>query len=242
MTALVVIAKECLPGRVKTRLHPALSFEQAAELAAASLDDTLTAALALPASRRILAFDGVTPPRLAAEFEILPQVAGGLDERLAAIFDELDEPTVLIGMDTPQVTSELLAPVFTDWSDDTDAWLGLADDGGFWALALAAPRAGVRLDQSGPGRSRRGDLIRGVPMSMDDTGARQLDRLHEAGLNVRHLPVLTDVDTIADAHSVAATVPDGRFARTLAAMAPGTAADRTMTGPGAPRAGMAVRA
>jgi len=242
MTALVVIAKECLPGRVKTRLHPALSFEQAAELAAASLDDTLAAALALPASRRILAFDGVTPPRLAAEFEILPQVGGGLDERLAAIFDGLDEPTVLIGMDTPQVTSELLAPVFTDWSDDTDAWLGLADDGGFWALALAAPRAGVRLDQSGPGRSRRGDLIRGVPMSMDDTGARQLDRLHEAGLSVRHLPVLTDVDTIADAHSVAATVPDGRFARTLAAMAPGTAADRTMTGPGAPRAGMAVRA
>ena len=242
MTALVVIAKECLPGRVKTRLHPALSFEQAAELAAASLDDTLAAALALPASRRILAFDGVTPPRLAAEFEILPQVAGGLDERLAAIFDGLDEPTVLIGMDTPQVTCDLLAPVFTDWPDDTDAWLGLADDGGFWALALAAPRAGVRLDQSGPGRSRRGDLIRGVPMSMDDTGARQLDRLQEAGLRVRHLPVLTDVDTIADAHSVAATVPDGRFARTLAAMAPGTAADRTMTGPGAPRAGMAVRA
>ncbi|MCI4658432.1 TIGR04282 family arsenosugar biosynthesis glycosyltransferase [Cryobacterium zhongshanensis] len=237
MTALVVIAKECLPGRVKTRLHPALSFEQAAELAAASLDDTLTAALALPASRRILAFDGVTPPRLAAEFEILPQVAGGLDERLAAIFDALDEPTVLIGMDTPQVTCDLLAPVFTDWSDDTDAWLGLADDGGFWALALAAPRPGSRH-----GRPRRGDLIRGVPMSMDDTGARQLDRLQEAGLRVRHLPVLTDVDTIADAHSVAATVPDGRFARTLAAMAPGTAADRTMTGRGAPRAGMAVRA
>ena len=247
MTALVVIAKECLPGRVKTRLHPALSFEQAAELAAASLDDTLTAALALPASRRILAFDGVTPPRLAAEFEILPQVAGGLDERLAAIFDGLDEPTVLIGMDTPQVTCDLLAPVFTDWSDDTDAWLGLADDGGFWALALAAPRGGARRGSSSRGSfrrgdSRRGDLIRGVPMSMDDTGARQLGRLQEAGLRVRQLPVLTDVDTIADAHSVAATVPDGRFARALAAMAPGTAADRTMTGPGAPRAGMSVRA
>jgi glycosyltransferase A (GT-A) superfamily protein (DUF2064 family) len=233
MTALVVIAKECLPGRVKTRLHPALSFEHAAELAAASLDDTLAAALALPASRRILAFDGVTPPRLAAEFEILPQVGGGLDERLAAIFDGLDEPTVLIGMDTPQVTCELLAPVFTDWSDDTDAWLGLADDGGFWALALAAPRAGAHRSPS-----RRGDLIRGVPMSMDDTGARQLDRLQEAGLSVRHLPMLTDVDTIADAHSVAAAAPDGRFARTLAALLPGTAADRTDARP----AGTPVRA
>jgi glycosyltransferase A (GT-A) superfamily protein (DUF2064 family) len=210
MTALVVIAKECLPGRVKTRLHPALSFEQAAELAAASLDDTLAVALALPATRHILAFDGVTPPRTAAGFEILPQVTGGLDERLAAIFDSLDEPTVLIGMDTPQVSAELLAPVFSDWSATTDAWLGFADDGGFWALALATPRGGLR----------RGDLIRGVPMSRDDTGARQLDRLTEAGLRVRQLPVLTDVDTIADAHRVAATAPGGSFARTLAAMLP----------------------
>ncbi|MDY7526702.1 MULTISPECIES: TIGR04282 family arsenosugar biosynthesis glycosyltransferase [unclassified Cryobacterium] len=248
MTALVVIAKECLPGRVKTRLHPALSFEQAAELAAASLDDTLTAALALPASRRILAFDGVTPPRLAAEFEILPQVAGGLDERLAAIFDGLDEPTVLIGMDTPQVTTELLAPVFTDWPDDTDAWLGLADDGGFWALALAAPRGGSSRGHSRNGHSRRGDLIRGVAMSMDDTGARQLDRLEEAGLRVRHLPLLTDVDTIADAHSVAATVPNGRFARTLAALLPGATAARTDARPadrdatGAVATGIPVRA
>ena len=41
MTAIVVFSKECLPGRIKTRLHPALSLEQAAQLAAARLDDAL---------------------------------------------------------------------------------------------------------------------------------------------------------------------------------------------------------
>lgn len=200
MTVLVVIAKECLPGRVKTRLHPPLSLEQAAELAAASLDDTLRAVADLPATRRVLAFDGEIPPAAADGWEILPQVSGGLDERLAAIFDAFDEPTVLIGMDTPQVTAALLAPIFAG-DDTTDAWLGLAEDGGFWALAMHKPD---------------GALILGVPMSRDDTGAVQLSRLTDAGLRVHQLPTLVDVDTIEDAHRVAADAPDGLFAGTFA--------------------------
>ena len=201
MTAIVVIAKECLPGKVKTRLHPPLSLEQAAELAAASLADTLAVASQLPATRYILAFDGVTAPVEASAWEILPQSTGGLDERLAAIFDTLAEPTLLLGMDTPQVSAELLAPVFTDWGDETDAWFGPADDGGFWALALKSPS---------------GTLLRGVPMSRSDTGAHQLRRLDEAGLSVRLLPTLTDIDTITDAHTVASVAPGTRFARAFA--------------------------
>ncbi|WEO78160.1 DUF2064 domain-containing protein [Cryobacterium sp. SO2] len=201
MTTLIVIAKECLPGKVKTRLHPPLSLAQAAELAAASLDDTLEAVAALPATRRVLAFDGEIPPAAAAGYDIVPQVAGGLDERLGAIFDGCTEPAVLIGMDTPQVSAALLAPIFTAWPDDVDAWFGPAADGGFWALALRQPN---------------GDLIRGVPMSRDDTGDRQLDRLRSAGLRVRMLPTLTDVDHIEDAHHVAALAPNRRFAATLA--------------------------
>ncbi|TFC12220.1 DUF2064 domain-containing protein [Cryobacterium algoritolerans] len=210
MTAIVVIAKECLPGRVKTRLYPALSYEQAAALAAASLDDTLAAALVLPATRRILAFDGVAPPVTAAPFEILQQVSGGLDERLADIFDSVKEPLLLVGMDTPQLSATLLDPVFTDWDDTTDAWLGPANDGGFWAIALGEPRPGVT----------RGDLIRGIPMSRDDTAAHQLARLRKAGLRVRHLPRLTDFDTIADADAVARIAPHSRFAAALLAMRP----------------------
>ena len=201
MTAIVVIAKECLPGKVKTRLHPPLSLDQAAELAAASLADTLAVASQLPATRHILAFDGVTAPVEASAWEILPQTAGGLDERLAAIFDTLTEPTLLLGMDTPQVSAELLAPVFTSWGDETDAWFGPADDGGFWALGLKNPS---------------GALLRGIPMSRSDTGAHQLQRLDAAGLSVRLLPTLTDIDTITDAHTVASVAPHTRFARAFA--------------------------
>jgi uncharacterized protein len=202
MTTLIVIAKECLPGKVKTRLCPPLTYQQAAHLASASLTDTLTTATTLPATRKILLFDGERPPAEARDFEVIPQVSGGLDERLGAIFDLLDEPAVLIGMDTPQITHELLAPMFEEWPTGCDAWFGPANDGGFWALGLREPN---------------GDLVRGVPMSQTDTGNHQLNRLARADLDVTFLPELVDVDTIDDAELVAQLAPETLFARTLAA-------------------------
>jgi uncharacterized protein len=211
VTTLVVIAKEPLPGRAKTRLHPPLSLQQAAQLAAAAIDDTLAGVAAVPATRRILLFDGAVTPAAAAGYEIVPQVSGELDERLAAIFDSCTGPTLLIGMDTPQVTAGDLAPAFTAWPDDVDAWFGPADDGGFWALGMREPR---------------GDLIRGVPMSRGDTGEHQLARLAEAHLRVGMLPTLTDVDTIESARSVAALAPTTRFARLLSSFGESSALAR----------------
>ncbi|MGW2523152.1 glycosyltransferase, partial [Streptomyces sp. NPDC001617] len=51
MTTLLVIAKEPLPGRVKTRLTPPFSPAEAAALAEAALGDTLRAVAAAPATR-----------------------------------------------------------------------------------------------------------------------------------------------------------------------------------------------
>ncbi|MBF4574796.1 DUF2064 domain-containing protein [Frondihabitans sp. VKM Ac-2883] len=201
MTTLVVIAKECLPGKVKTRLHPPLSLEQAAEVAAASLGDTLLATDSLPASRRILLFDGNRPPVGSEQFDVIPQTTGPLDERIAALFDQVTGPTVLIGMDTPQLVRDDLAPAFDgEWPSDVDAWYGASTDGGFWALGLRDPD---------------GSLVRGVPMSRDDTGAHQLARLAAAGLRVSRLRTLTDVDHIDDAIAAAAAAPGGRFAAVL---------------------------
>jgi glycosyltransferase A (GT-A) superfamily protein (DUF2064 family) len=204
MTTLVVIAKEPLPGKAKTRLHPPLTLEQAAELAAAAIDDTLRAMAVVHATRKILLFDGNRLPPRSEPYDVIEQISGTLDARLGALFDTCDGPTVLIGMDTPQLTASDLAPAFTDWPDDIDAWFGPASDGGYWALGMREPR---------------GDLIRGVPMSRDDTGQLQLERLIDAGLTVGVLPTLTDVDTIADAYEVARLAPTTSFAATLASFA-----------------------
>ncbi|MFD0225987.1 TIGR04282 family arsenosugar biosynthesis glycosyltransferase [Streptomyces hirsutus] len=207
MTTLLVIAKEPRPGRVKTRLTPPFTPGQAAELAEAALTDTLHAVAATPASRRVLVLDGAPGPWLPPGFDVVPQCAGGLDERLADAFARCDGPALLIGMDTPQVTPELLTVDFTD----CDAHFGPAEDGGFWALGLARPDPA---------------LLRGVPMSTPGTGAAQRNRLLAAGLRVRDLPPLRDVDTAADAHAVAALAPHGRFAARLARCA-------MVAGPGA---------
>lgn len=199
-TTLVVIAKEPLPGRAKTRLHPPLSLEQAAAVAAAAIADTLDAVADLPAGERVLAFDGEVVPSGATAYRVVPQVSGGLDERLAAIFDASTGPTLLIGMDTPQATAADLEPAFVDWPDDVDVWFGPATDGGFWALGMREPD---------------GALLRGVPMSHDDTGLFLLFRLRAAGLRVAMLPTLTDVDDIATATEVAALIPTSRIAAVL---------------------------
>jgi glycosyltransferase A (GT-A) superfamily protein (DUF2064 family) len=103
-------------------------------------------------------------------------------------------------MDTPQVSAAALAPVFD--GPERDAWFGPAEDGGFWSLYLREPT---------------GDLLRGVPMSQDDTGAVQLARLRTAGLEPGLLAELLDVDTLPDAERVAALAPATRFAAALAA-------------------------
>ncbi|MGR8007199.1 TIGR04282 family arsenosugar biosynthesis glycosyltransferase [Streptomyces hypolithicus] len=213
-TTLLVIAKEPVPGRVKTRLTPPFSPADAARLAAASLADTLDAVLAAPVLRRVLVLAGEPGPWLPPGFEVVPQCAGGLDERLAAAFGMCADcgPAVLVGMDTPQVTPELLAPALApDAWRDCDAWFGPAVDGGFWALGLAAPDPA---------------LLRGVPMSVPETGAVQRQRLTDAGLVVRDLPLLRDVDTAHDATLVAAEAPRSRFAAELAALSAGAGAGR----------------
>lgn len=198
---MLVIAKEPVPGRVKTRLVPPCTPWQAAALAEAALADTLHTVLAAPARRRVLVLDGEPGPWLPPGFDIMPQCGGGLDERLAGAFAAVRGPALLIGMDTPQLTPGLLA---VDW-EIADAWFGPAADGGFWGLGLRAPDAA---------------LVRGVPMSTADTGAVQRARLHAAGLRVAELPRLRDVDTAADAVAVARQAPRSRFAARARELAP----------------------
>ncbi|MBC9726237.1 DUF2064 domain-containing protein [Streptomyces sp. TRM68367] len=200
-TTLLVIAKEPRPGRVKTRLTPPFTPQEAAQLAQAALVDTLDVVARTPGRRRVLVLDGEPGPWLPRGFEVVPQCAGGLDERLAAAFAGCDGPALLIGMDTPQVTPELLTVDFAD----CDAYFGPAEDGGFWALGLAEPDPG---------------LLRGVPMSTAHTGAAQRARL--AHLRVRELPRLRDVDTGYDAGLVAGAAPGGRFAARLASLTAAT--------------------
>lgn len=201
---LLVIAKEPVAGRVKTRLTPPCTPAQAAALAGAALRDTIEAVRLTPAARRILVFEGDPTRWRPPGFELVLQRGDGLAERLQAAFDDAGGPGVLIGMDTPQVTPARLSGAVRALSrPGVDAVLGPTPDGGYWSVGFAAgvPRA-----------------FAGVPMSTPTTCAQQRDRFGELGLTVAEQPPLRDVDTISDALAVAAQAPRTRFARALAAM------------------------
>lgn len=203
MSAVAVIAKAPAPGRSKTRLCPPCSPQQAALMAAAALEDTLAAVARTRVERRLLVLDDPDGRfRAPAGFELLRQRGRGLAERLANAFEDAGGPLLLIGMDTPQVTPALLERGLRLLRPGR-AVLGPAPDGGYWAIGVTGPAAG---------------LFTGVPMSVPETCAAQRRRLETCGLEIDELPPLRDVDTIEDARAVAALAPHGRFAAALRAL------------------------
>ena len=196
------MVKAPVPGRVKTRLCPPLTPEQAAALALAALEDTLAAATACGADRRVVVLDGEPGAWLPLGFEVLPQPDGALAVRMAAAFRATGTPALMIGMDAPQVTPELLDAGLAALAHH-DAVLGPAADGGYWAIGL---------------RSRAAGVFEGVPMSDPGTADAQRARLAALGLSVAELAPLRDVDTIEDVHAVAAAAPGTRFAAAVAAL------------------------
>ncbi|MGB7980227.1 MAG: DUF2064 domain-containing protein [Candidatus Nanopelagicales bacterium] len=195
------MAKAPVAGAVKTRLCPPLHPTEAAELAAAALTDTLHVVAACGASERFVALDGEPGPWLPPGFTVIAQRGDTFAERLQNAWTDTGGPTLQIGMDTPQVTAELLDASLTALDSSPGAVLGHAHDGGWWALGMLRAHKGV---------------FRDIPMSTPSTGAQQADRLHDLGLGPDLLPPLVDVDEWQHAVDVARAVPDGRFGRCVA--------------------------
>jgi glycosyltransferase A (GT-A) superfamily protein (DUF2064 family) len=146
----------------------------------------------------VVALDGEPGEWLPSGFEVIAQRGRSLDERLANAWLDTGGPGIQIGMDTPQVTSAALDQALSRlYQPGSTAVLGMALDGGWWAVGLdrADPRAFL-----------------GVPMSTTCTGAAQLRRLLALGHNVVELPVMRDVDRISDAMAVSQLAPLSRFA------------------------------
>lgn len=182
---ILVVAKEPVPGRVKTRLCPPLTPTEAAALAEAALAETLSAAVASGADRVTVALDGRPGPWCPEGVVIVDQGEGAFDLRLARAWTAAGPgPVLQIGMDTPQVgVAGLDAAMGHLDAPGVDAVLGPAHDGGWWALGLRRPDPSV---------------VVGIPTSRSDTGARQRARLVARGLAHVDLWVERDLDTWDD--------------------------------------------
>ena len=209
--AVLVVAKAPVPGQAKTRLAAGVGDRAAADIAAAALLDTLDAVADAPVAERVVALTGNLDDACAgtqirsrlADFTVVPQRGATFAERLAnAHVDAATAsgglPVLQIGMDTPQVTDELIGECARELLA-ADAVLGLARDGGWWVLGVTGPAMA--------------DCLRTIPMSRADTGAVTLAALGDTAANVSLVRTLADVDTVDDVEAVRRDcAPDSRFA------------------------------
>ena len=197
--ALVVFARAPKRGRVKTRLAPPLTPDQALTLHTACLQSTAALAASLPPAVKLylyLTSRSLPVARRVAHRLGLPrrlqvrvQGGGDLGARLARAFNELGaegcDRVVVIGSDSPALPRHRLRNAFAAL-DRAEAVLGPARDGGYYLIGLRLPRAGL---------SR---LFRGIDWGTPRAFRQTRARLRAARLRLHLLPPGYDVDTAAD--------------------------------------------
>lgn len=212
---VLVVAKAPVPGFAKTRLAAVIGDGPAADLAAAALLDTLETVAGADVTHRMVALTGdvahaVRRGELATAlhgFTVVEQRGDTFAQRLAHAHADAQSfagtPVFQIGMDTPQVTAGLLERSAQPLTTGSACVLGPAEDGGWWALGVTAAWMAAPIGH--------------VPTSRQDTGRATRAAIEAAGVTVHMLPVLRDVDHIADIAPVAAQCPPGSHFREAAA-------------------------
>ena len=190
MTRIVIFAKAPVPGKVKTRLIPAIGAEAAAGLAAEMLDRAAREALDSDVGAVELCGDpevghrgwlGQVPPGLIRT----SQGEGDLGERLARAAKRViagGESVLLVGTDCPELDRLRLAAAAAAL-EGHDAVIHPAADGGYALLGLS------RFDTS---------LFEGIAWSTASVAAETMARISALGWSLHVGETLRDIDVPAD--------------------------------------------
>jgi uncharacterized protein len=201
LCALAVMTKAPQAGRVKTRLVPPLTPEEAAELNKCFLRDT-AAAISNACSRRPVGDEGKTARSspiavytpvgaesaytdvLPAEFSLLPQRGDEFGERLYFAVEDLFkcgfDSLCLIDSDSPTVPAENFEKAVELLSTGEDRLvLGPSDDGGYYLIGVKKPHQ---------------DLFEQIDWSTERVFNQTIQRATEIGIEVKLLPTGYDVD------------------------------------------------
>lgn len=189
--ALIVVAKEPIPGLTKTRLCPPFTPAGAAEFYRCLLLDTLALMSRVEVADHAIAY---TPTEAQPYFErlapngfgLVPQRGADLGERLANAlcyhFDLGFQRAVIMNSDGPTLPLACLEEAFSGL-DRADITLGPGHDGGYYLIGMK------RLHP---------ELFQGIAWSTDRVIPQTLAASHRLGLRVHQLPEWYDVDIEAD--------------------------------------------
>jgi len=189
--ALIVVAKEPVPGRTKTRLCPPFNPETAAAFYRCLLLDTLALMQRLEEADLSVAF---APPDarayfggiVANGFRLVPQLGADLGERLANAlahhFDLGYRRVAIMNSDGPTLPLAYLEEAFSAL-DGADVTLGPGHDGGYYLIGME------RLHP---------ELFQGIAWSTEQVIPQTLAVARRLGLAVHCLPGWYDVDVGED--------------------------------------------
>jgi rSAM/selenodomain-associated transferase 1 len=199
--ALIVVAKQPVPGHTKTRLSPPLGAEQASALYECLLLDTLEQMRQVETADRVIAYLPQEAEayfqRLAPDFQRIPQhgpdLGGRLDHALASYLSRGYRRVVIMDSDSPTLPPEYLKQAFTMLSDGADVVLGPCEDGGYYLIGSSQPIP---------------RLLRGVRMSTPTVTADTIALAREQGLHLAQLPHWYDVDDAGSLSRLAQHMPE----------------------------------
>jgi rSAM/selenodomain-associated transferase 1 len=191
-SVLLIFCKAPIAGQVKTRLQPALTAEQAADVHRRLVRMTLKRAFRQPLCPVVLCCAPDTGHvffrRCAADYplDLAGQRGNDLGERMRNAFIDaltLYRQAILIGCDCPSLRADDLHHALAALRGGSDAVISPATDGGYVLI-------GVKADQPA--------LFSGIPWGSDRVMAETRRRAREAGLSLHELKPQWDVDTIED--------------------------------------------
>ena len=203
---LALFAKEPVAGRVKTRLSPPFSLEEAASFYEAMLRDILEQHLRSEVDRVLWYepdsaeewFRGVVPEG----YRLVPQRGASLAERMQYLFHrhavERYTRVVLRGTDSPTLPVERIEEAF-DRLENSDVVLCPDLDGGYNLIGLREPQDGLFE----------------LEMSTASVLEQTLERARRAGLRTELLPSHHDVDTESDLELLEPELSETLTPRTL---------------------------
>lgn len=186
---LGVFVKVPEPGKVKTRLTPPLSGDEACRLYTAFITDLFARIGRIKKVRGTVFYTGgdvdIIRDYIPNSYEIIAQEGESLGERLSAAFDHLlggeGRTAVVIGSDSPDIPVQYIKRAFLKLKHK-DVVVGPAADGGYYMLGLRSPAPAIFEG-----------INWGEPLVLGQT----LENIKSQELTLSIMPLWYDVDTPA---------------------------------------------
>lgn len=199
MQSLLILVKNPVAGKTKTRLAESVGHERALKMYHQLMEYTRDQALHLAGTRRLLFYSEAVIENDAwpsEDFDKRVQEGPGLGERMAnalqTAFAAGAERAVIIGSDCPGITASLLKKAL-DCLHDNDLVIGPALDGGYYLLGMTELHP---------------ELFSGIEWSTEKVAKQTLAKAKALGLSAAELVPLSDVDYLEDWESYGWAVPE----------------------------------